>query len=417
MTPLDGARNKLGTLLVLSTYPIRKPRHGGQLRSAALMVEYKKAFSKVVRTSVFNSSVYSNKEYGRTDIPSPPDITQEIVRTPELEAWILGNSASESNLVREQMHRLIAIHKPDVILFEQPFLYLGMKQVILDLKLEIPIIYSSHNVESEMMKEIFTNQQIESRFAQELSQLEECEKALTINSSGIIAVSEDDAAIFLSWGGENLIVQGNGAYPTKSSPLKRLRVRRVMKKLGINSYALYVGSSHRPNIDGFIELLGTRLGYIPQDSMIFIAGDIARGLHPEVSKIDPLWGDLMWARVFNWDRVSDKTLSALIDEAHCVLLPMTSGGGSNLKTAEALRSGKPLVATTTALRGFTQVLPTELSFATTSRSEGYKQSLIKTLSSKPGGSWGSIPLRESVLWRAQLSKLPIWLSNFWEVGK
>lgn len=405
MTPVEGARKKLGTLLVLSTYPIRKPRHGGQLRSAALMVEYKKAFSKVVRTAIFNSSVYSKNEYGRTDIPSPPEVTQEIVRTPELEAWILGNSASESDLVRRQLQKLIAIHKPDVILFEQPFLYMGMKQVISDLQLEIPIIYSSHNVESEMMKEIFTNQQIESRFQKELSELEECEKALTNKASGIIAVSEDDAAILLSWGGKNLIVQGNGAYPNTASRLKRLRVRRVMKKLGVDSYALYVGSSHRPNIDGFIDLLGTRLGYIPQDSMIFLAGDIARGLHPEVSKIDPIWGDLMWARVFNWDRVSDKTLSALIAEAKCILLPMTSGGGSNLKTAEALLSGKQVVATPTALRGFSK----QTVASKTSTPEGFRDQMVANLADKEVDEFVQSSFKPDANWETQLSELSKWI--------
>jgi hypothetical protein len=69
---------KQGTLLVLSTYPIRRPRHGGQLRSAALMTEYNKVFDKVIRTAVFNSTVYSQKEFGKTDIPSPKELTDQI---------------------------------------------------------------------------------------------------------------------------------------------------------------------------------------------------------------------------------------------------------------------------------------------------------------------------------------------------
>lgn len=38
--------------------------------------------------------------------------------------------------------------------------------------------------------------------------------------------------------------------------------------------------------------------------------------------------------------------------AHAALLPIDFGGGSNLKTAEALASGRWIVATSTALRGF-----------------------------------------------------------------
>ncbi|MDH6208378.1 hypothetical protein [Aurantimicrobium minutum] len=408
MATQEGSSKKLGTVLVLSTYPIHRPRHGGQLRSAALMVEYEKAFRKVVRTAVFNSSVYTAKEYGRTDIPSPADLTQEIVKTPELEAWILGESPISSVQVRERVTQLIQTIKPDFIVFEQPFLYLGMKQLLSDLQLEIPLIYSSHNIESVMMREIFESQQLHTRFEKELNQLETEEQDLAVCAIGTISVSEEDALMLSKWGAENVLVQGNGASELKSSRLKRLRVRRVMKKLGVSNYALYVGSSHRPNIEGFIELLGTRLGYLPSDSMIFLAGDIARGLQPEVDKIDPVWGKLMWARVFNWDRVSEKTLSALIEEASCILLPMTSGGGSNLKTAEALLAGKRVIATPIALRGFTKYATHQLMSQENANSEGYRADLVDALK-RTTEQQGFVlkPLIE-VKWASQLSELPQW---------
>lgn len=409
MATQEGSSKKLGTLLVLSTYPIRRPRHGGQLRSAALMVEYEKAFSKVVRTAVFNSSVYTAKESGRTDIPSPADLTQEIVKTPELEAWILGESPISSVQVRERVTRLIQTIKPDFIVFEQPFLYLGMKQLLSDLQLDIPLIYSSHNIESVMMREIFTTQKLDMRFQKELNQLEAAEKILSQKALGTVAVSEEDASVFRSWGAGDVLVLGNGATKIKPSRLKRLRVRRVMKKLGVSSYALYVGSSHRPNIEGFIELLGTRLGYLPTETMIFLAGDIARGLQPEVKKLDPVWGKLMWARVFNWDRVSEKTLSALIEEATCILLPMTSGGGSNLKTAEALLAGKPIVATPKALRGFTEFVSPEQLSTETASPDGFKAELINVLAPKTSGQLGKPNSVIGVNWESQLSQLPDWL--------
>lgn len=417
MAAQKGSSKKLGTLLVLSTYPILRPRHGGQLRSAALMVEYKKAFRKVIRTAVFNSSVYTTKEYGRTDIPSPEDLTQEIVNNTELEAWILGESPITSVHVREQITELIEKLNPEAIVFEQPFLYLGMKELISALKLDIPLIYSSQNVESEMMREIFRNQQLQTRFEIELNELEAIELALTKRAVGTIAVSDEDANDFRNLGANNLIVQGNGASQLKSSFLKRLRVRRVMKKLGVSFYALYVGSSHRPNIEGFIELLGTRLGYLPSDSMIFLAGDIARGLQPEVEKIDPVWGKLMWAKVFNWDRVSEKTLSALIEEANCILLPMTSGGGSNLKTAEALLAGKRVVATPFAFRGFSELVPQQLFVKASSNPEGFKDDLIAALKSRPAEQAFSPNIIEKMKWASQLSELSNWLISTLEKKK
>ena len=45
-------------------------------------------------------------------------------------------------------------------------------------------------------------------------------------------------------------------------------------------------------------------------------------------------------------------LDYLINRAAVVLLPIAQGGGSNIKTAEALLSGRPIVASSTAFRGY-----------------------------------------------------------------
>jgi len=51
-------------------------------------------------------------------------------------------------------------------------------------------------------------------------------------------------------------------------------------------------------------------------------------------------------------RINDLALSALIENAACILLPIQYGGGSNLKTAEALLSGRRIVASPASMRGF-----------------------------------------------------------------
>lgn len=397
---------KLGTLLVLSTYPIQKPRHGGQLRSAALMVEYNKVFSKVVRTAVFNSSVYTKKECGKNDIPSPSELTSLIVETPELEAWHLGESPVNSPEVKARLTSLLEELKPDAIVFEQAYMYLGMQKLLRDLGLKTPLIYSSHNVEADMMNEIFTTLNKQLQFSAQLEQLETAEKNLAQSAVGTIAVSDNDAQKFQTWGAENLLVQGNGTSLQTHSLLKQLRVRRIMKKLNITSYALLVASSHRPNVDGFIDMLGTRLGYIPENSMIFIAGDLGRALHPAVAADDPQWNHLFWNRVFNWDRVSPATLSALISESTCIILPITSGGGSNLKTAEAINSGKPVIATTTAMRGF-EVFGSLEKIAVVENRSTFRSELSQLLSNK--AKYEKSPESDHLLWSNQLRELSSWM--------
>jgi hypothetical protein len=48
----------------------------------------------------------------------------------------------------------------------------------------------------------------------------------------------------------------------------------------------------------------------------------------------------------------EDSLGALIAATDVMILPIASGGGSNLKTAEALLSGKPIVATSYAFRAY-----------------------------------------------------------------
>jgi hypothetical protein len=57
--------------------------------------------------------------------------------------------------------------------------------------------------------------------------------------------------------------------------------------------------------------------------------------------------------------ITDFCLDGLITNAAGIVLPLRKGGGSNLKTAEALDSLLPLVATPTAMRGYEDYAPLE----------------------------------------------------------
>ncbi|MDZ3828738.1 glycosyltransferase family protein [Pseudomonas monsensis] len=52
----------------------------------------------------------------------------------------------------------------------------------------------------------------------------------------------------------------------------------------------------------------------------------------------------------------DEDLDAVKTLAHAFLLPIPHGGGSNIKTAEAIYSGKYVIGTESAFRGFEQHL-------------------------------------------------------------
>jgi glycosyltransferase involved in cell wall biosynthesis len=61
-------------------------------------------------------------------------------------------------------------------------------------------------------------------------------------------------------------------------------------------------------------------------------------------------------RLINFGVVSEARLATILDCASCVILPITHGGGTNLKTAEAIWSGKHVIATDVAMRGFEEYI-------------------------------------------------------------
>ena len=176
----------------------------------------------------------------------------------------------------------------------------------------------------------------------------------------------------------------------------------------VENYALFVGSAHRPNVTGFLDTLGSRLGYLPENSEIFLAGGVGQSIRNTLMSEDRIYGEFFWNRARDWGQVSNSMLTTLIDRANCILLPITSGGGSNLKTAEAILSGRPIVATQHAFRGFEGF--TDLPHVYVCDSVESFQSTVTRLVSE-----GYIPTdtenterRQSVVWENCLAQLPEW---------
>ena len=98
--------------------------------------------------------------------------------------------------------------------------------------------------------------------------------------------------------------------------------------------------------------MSTGLGYIPHDTRIVIVGSIA-GLIEEYFRGRSVVEITCFAqRAILMGRVSERRLGAVLNLANLIILPVTSGGGSNLKTAEAIQSKKATLASEHAMRGY-----------------------------------------------------------------
>jgi glycosyltransferase involved in cell wall biosynthesis len=85
---------------------------------------------------------------------------------------------------------------------------------------------------------------------------------------------------------------------------------------------------------------------------------------------------------------------------------LTQGGGTNLKTAEALWSGKYVIATTVAMRGFEDFIGQNGVFVANDSSD-FKRTLRQVMSLEPLQlSTTDREKRKRVLWDECLSALP-----------
>jgi len=176
--------------------------------------------------------------------------------------------------------------------------------------------------------------------------IEQCELAAIARADAIVCVSEHDRAWLQARTSQPVVLAPNGVRPWQSSPVGRQQAQAITAGL---PYALYCASAHPPNMNGFFEIFGGGFGSLKPDQRLVVAGGAGTCIaqDPRLQQ-----SALLAQRTLAPGVVSQACLEGLLDGAHCIVLPLTQGGGTNLKTAEALWSGKHIVATSVAMRGF-----------------------------------------------------------------
>jgi glycosyltransferase involved in cell wall biosynthesis len=242
--------------------------------------------------------------------------------------------------------------RPDLVALEQPYAWPSLRGLLKEGAVERPVIvYSGQNVESELKREVYQAVLPPVESAAALTRVRELEEDLIRDADVCVAVSASDAERYAQVGARRLIVARNGGDRVIAPPAAVARWRDRLAALGKSRYAAFVGSAHPPNCAGFVKMLGPALGYLPPDAAIVVAGRVAE----MIGRSDfcaGRYGALNRGRLLLAGPVSDDDLAGLMAGASAVLLPIISGGGSNLKTVEALLSGRPVVGTRYAFRSY-----------------------------------------------------------------
>ena len=224
---------------------------------------------------------------------------------------------------------------PDAIIFDHPWLWTEAKK-LKRIFPKVKLIHSSHNIEfltkSDLLEGLDQDAKIDA-----VKYVKSIEEEIARECNLILCVTELDKLWFQNNGAKNVIDANNGTLTTP---------QRVSST---NKYALVVGSGHPPNVEGSIKYLSDATESMPENSRLIYVGGICDGLRGNVGREIDSAKD---TEVVFLGVISDEELNKLIASANVILLPIPYGGGSNLKTAEAICSGRPIVGTNKSFRGF-----------------------------------------------------------------
>ena len=337
------------TVLLLSTYPFAMPRHGGQVRLANIAKTYAAAGLRVESIAVFEPEAYQGAALGLRDIPFPLDSRYRKFDGRDLP---FVNDLQSGRFAAAQDGGFDAIRarlpgRIDAIHVEQPWLWplaSRIKQIAAYNK--TILVYGSANIEQPLKAGIF-----ESFAVQDAQDAVEAvgvlERRAAVEADLCLAVCQADQQALLEWGARSCLLAPNGIAPWTATPEA---LSHWKKRLPEAPWILYVASAHPPNFTGFVDCVGESLGCIPPDSRLVVVGSVGEHLYRLL--VETRWNSLNLSRLELLGLLSDADLAAVKCLAHAYLLPIQHGGGSNLKTAEALYSGAYVICSPTALRGF-----------------------------------------------------------------
>jgi hypothetical protein len=259
------------------------------------------------------------------------------------------------------------------------------------------LVYGSQNIEAPLKASILHQYRVPQvdAVAQEITALERsaCQEADTI-----LAVSESDRKTLQSYTDKPVLLAANGiaAWQANDAVLKRWKAQ-----LPAENFALFVASAHPPNISGFFDMFGDALGFIPPNTRLVVVGSVGSHLltHPRFQR----WLPLNQSRIQVLGLIDDQALAAVKTLAHVFVLPITEGGGSNIKTAEALYSGAHVLGTPVSFRGFDNFVA-QSSVHQHAQPEAFRQAVTTLLQTpSPTANPTTQALRQTLLWSNTLA--------------
>lgn len=337
-------------ILVIAPYPITRIEHGGQKRAMAIFNFYKSKFSSAKYVGVFHRGQYP--DWGEDDLPlGDPELIKLVDDNPYASELVTGAAIDKDIHVRSNMAKLLMEFNPEVIHIEQPFPYIGLKVLLDELNMHPLIIFGSQNIEYKLKQRIYSGLNVSEKYWKPaIKEIKDLEFQFSREADIVIAVNDSDVAAHKKMGAKKCLMVPNGIEKNHVSRKETEYWKEFKYKNMIEKTATFVGSGHPPNWLGFLEAIGDDTSFLPKNAKILVAGGTADYFNERYK--DKKSYARFWKGIKLLGKLEEDRLTALLDQSDVILLPIPKGGGSNLKTAEAILSGKKVVATPFAFNGF-----------------------------------------------------------------
>lgn len=330
-------------ILQLTTYDIDEADHGGKLRC----LNIRRALSTFFDVKTMSIEVSENESIDGMKYNLDRERFYSFGGNKYLIDLYINNYIGSNDYILRDIEEKFIAFDPDIVIFEQPYLWPVFKDIVKNYKKEIFIVNSTQNIESELKQEIYSSRFLEPQASLLLNEVSNMEIELAKESNMSISVSEKDYDYIRGINPEiPSFIFGNGSSKPKLNP-NFGKWNDIFK--GTSGYNLvFVGSAHPPNIDGLKELFiecNKFEGFSHCDLWILGGvGDFIRD-DKEMINVMPPWVHIIGSQ-------TGEDIDSAILASDGVILPIWHGGGSNLKTAQAILSGKFILASDYAFRGF-----------------------------------------------------------------
>jgi hypothetical protein len=341
--------------LQISTHTTLVPRTGGQLRSHHIARALELEGFDVERLAVnwvTDQDLKDEREpiidVGRSEFWSSEHYRAARTWMPYLHECYFPQVVAETEALRAEFFDRVASAQPEIVLLEHPWMWPLVKQIAGVRSGNIRVIYDSQNVEEDLKRRLLADAGVMVPDGILESALE-VERDLVRSAWLTVVCTQADADAFSARGAPRVLVVKNGTVRRGQVTLSGALPPPLLPK---QRFVFTIGSYYGPNVGGFFKYVASALWRLPSNTRVVVAGRMCEPISDLIhdSPLEKYTTD----RLLSLGMIDETVLEALIANTSAILLPIDVGGGSNVKTAEALASGRPIIATPHAFRGFAE---------------------------------------------------------------